>query len=189
MVVEGVGGWEATEQEFCEVARMKWVHGDSQSTMEFVDLKYSLWPLFAADCVERVLAVIEKEYPWDKRPRQVIEAARKFAVAEISATTLQAGKGTNRRSQNAMLAVALVARTVQEARAACAANAEARRSATARAAGWAAKAAYAAAWAATDASDADDVGDDARKGEFRWQLVRLAEYKLWGQAVSLWNGE
>lgn len=35
-------------------------------------------------CAEQCLDVFEKEYPEDKRPRQAIEAARKFQAGEIS---------------------------------------------------------------------------------------------------------
>ena len=39
--------------------------------------------LFAADCAEYALHLFEREYPDDKRPREAIEAARRFALGEI----------------------------------------------------------------------------------------------------------
>jgi hypothetical protein len=46
--------------------------------------------LFAADCAERALPIFEASYPYDKRPRLAIEAARAFARGEINAETLYA---------------------------------------------------------------------------------------------------
>ena len=51
--------------------------------------------LFACDCSERVLPIFEKQYPEDKRPRQAIEVARRFAngkatLKEIEAASLAA---------------------------------------------------------------------------------------------------
>lgn len=40
--------------------------------------------LWACDCAERVLHLFEKMYPEDKRPRDAIEASRKFAHGEIN---------------------------------------------------------------------------------------------------------
>ena len=45
--------------------------------------------LFAADCAEHVLHIFEAVYPNDKRPREAIEAARKYARGEISAEELR----------------------------------------------------------------------------------------------------
>ena len=46
--------------------------------------------LFACDCAERTLPIFEKKYPEDKRPRQAIEAARKFANGEATQKELDA---------------------------------------------------------------------------------------------------
>lgn len=40
--------------------------------------------LFAADCAESVLYLFERDYPNEGRPRQAIEAARKYADGLIS---------------------------------------------------------------------------------------------------------
>lgn len=40
--------------------------------------------LFACDCAERVLPIFEKKYPDDKRPRQAIEIARKYALRKAT---------------------------------------------------------------------------------------------------------
>ena len=46
--------------------------------------------LFACDCAERVLPLYEERYPEDKRPRQAIEAARRFANGEATYEELAA---------------------------------------------------------------------------------------------------
>jgi len=46
--------------------------------------------LFAADCAERVLPLFEKERPNDKRPREAIAVARRFAVGEATREELAA---------------------------------------------------------------------------------------------------
>ena len=46
--------------------------------------------LFACDCTERTLPIFEKKYPKDKRPRQAIEVARKFANGEATQKELAA---------------------------------------------------------------------------------------------------
>ena len=46
--------------------------------------------LFACDCAERVLPIWEKKYPGDKRPRQTIEVARRFARGEATNEELSA---------------------------------------------------------------------------------------------------
>ncbi len=45
--------------------------------------------LFAADCAGHVLKHFEKKHPNDKRPREAIKAARKFAKGEISRSDLR----------------------------------------------------------------------------------------------------
>jgi immunity protein 5 of polymorphic toxin system len=40
--------------------------------------------LFACDCAEHVLRIYEAQYPGEERPRRAIEAARRFALDEIS---------------------------------------------------------------------------------------------------------
>ena len=46
--------------------------------------------LFACDCAERVLPIYEKEYPDDKRPREAIEAARRYAEGKATKKELAA---------------------------------------------------------------------------------------------------
>ena len=48
--------------------------------------------LFACDCAERVLPVYEKEYPDDKRPREAIETARRYAEGEATKKELAAAR-------------------------------------------------------------------------------------------------
>jgi hypothetical protein len=46
--------------------------------------------LFACDCAERLLPIYEKKYPDDKRPRQAIETARRYAEGLASKEELDA---------------------------------------------------------------------------------------------------
>ena len=48
--------------------------------------------LFAADCAERVLPIFEKQHPDDLRPRQAIEATRKYAKGELCVDGFAAAK-------------------------------------------------------------------------------------------------
>ncbi len=57
--------------------------------------KYGDWNgktarLFAADCAERVLPIVEKEHPDDDRPRKAIATARAYARGEIDAAARDA---------------------------------------------------------------------------------------------------
>jgi hypothetical protein len=115
--------------------------------------------LFAADCAERVLPIWEEKHPTDMRPREAIEAARKYARGEIDSAARDAAGAA--------------------ARAAAACDA-------ARAAAW--DAAWAAAWAAAwDAADAAAraawaaAWHASRDAECTWQTARLMEY-LRGEA-------
>lgn len=46
--------------------------------------------LFAADCAERVLPLFESTFPKDKRPKEVIQAARDFSEGKITREELDA---------------------------------------------------------------------------------------------------
>ena len=46
--------------------------------------------LFACDCAERALHIWEENYPDDKRPRQAIETARKYAMGQATQHNLDA---------------------------------------------------------------------------------------------------
>ncbi len=54
--------------------------------------------LFAADCAEAVLHFFEDKYPNDMRPREAINAARKYAVEDISAAAWAAARAAARAS-------------------------------------------------------------------------------------------
>jgi len=101
--------------------------------------------LFACDCAERVLHICESKYPDDKRPRNAIETARRFAE----------GKATKEE----------MAATRAAARDAARDAAEAAAWATARVAAW--DAAGAAAWATARVAAWDAEQD--------WQLQHLKE--------------
>jgi hypothetical protein len=52
--------------------------------------------LFAADCAEHVLPLFEAKYPKDKRPREAIEVARRFANGEATREELAAARDAAR---------------------------------------------------------------------------------------------
>ena len=97
--------------------------------------------LFACDCAESVLAIYEKDYPNDNRPRKAIETARLFADGKASEKELAAAGAAARAAVGD--AARAAARDAAGAAARDAAGAAAR--AAARDAAWAA--ARDAAWA------------------------------------------
>ena len=117
--------------------------------------------LFTADCAEDVLHIFEAYRPTDLRPREVITAARRYAVGEIDAAALAAAGAT------ALTVVGDTALTTAGAAAGDVARAAA--GATAWAAAGPGDAALAAAWATA--------GDAARRWQTararRWQTARL----------------
>jgi hypothetical protein len=110
---------------------------------------------WAAECAKRVLRHYEDRYPEDKRPREAIQAALKWAKDPTEA---------NRAAATAYAAYAASAAATDAAAAAASAAAYDANAAT-NAAAYAAHAAY-AAYAAADASN-------ARKKEREWQSDRL----------------
>ena len=48
--------------------------------------------LFACDCAEHVIHICEKDFPDEKRPRQAIEVARRFARGEATKEELAAAR-------------------------------------------------------------------------------------------------
>ena len=119
--------------------------------------------LWACECAGHVLHIFEKAYPDDKRPRRVIETARRYALGAATDEELAA-------AGDAAWAAARTARTAWDA-----AWAAARTARTAWAATWAAAwAARAAAGAAGDAGDA--AWGAAGAAERKWQVGRLAQY-------------
>jgi hypothetical protein len=128
---------------------------------------------WAAECARRVLKHYEDRYPEDKRPREAIQAALKWAKDPTEA---------NRAAANAAYVAAAAAAAAAYAAdaaayAADAANADAAYAAAAYAADAAAYAADAAnadaAYAAADAANA--AADAAREKEREWQSDRLLE--------------
>jgi len=102
--------------------------------------------LFACDCAERVLPIYEKDYPKDKRPRQAIEVARRYAEGKASDSELAAARDAARDAAWA------------------AAGDAAHAAAWVAAWGAARDAAWVAAWGA------------ARDKEHKWQVKRLMWY-------------
>ena len=117
--------------------------------------------LFACDCAARVLPIYEKKYPKDDRPRNAIEAARKYAKGEIT------------RPEVDTAAVAARAAAAEAAWAAAMAAARAAAMAAARDAAMAA--ARDAAWDAAMAAARDAARDAAWDAERKWQTQRLLE--------------
>jgi len=138
--------------------------------------------LFAADCAEHILPLFERDNPSDLRPRFAIEAARKFALGEITKEELAAALAAARdaalaAARDAALAAArdaawtaawtaALAAAWTAARVAALAAAKDAALAAARDAALAAArdAAWAAAWAA------------ARAAEYKWQTDRAEFY-------------
>ena len=131
--------------------------------------------LFAADCAEHVLRFYEEKYPNEKRPRQAIETARRFARGKATREELDAARDA------AWDAAWDAARD-----AAWAADRDA-----ARAAAW--DAAWDAAWAAARAAAWDAAWDAAR--DAAWDAARAAAWDAawaaaWAAArAAAWDAE
>ena len=104
-----------------------------------VELDESKLRLFACDCAEQALPLYERDYPDDKRPRQAIAVARRFANGEATREELAAAWDA---AKAAAWAAAWAAGDAAKAAAWAAGDAA---KAAARAAAW--DAAMAAAWA------------------------------------------
>ena len=116
--------------------------------------------LFTADCAAHVLHIYEKSEGADTRPREAIEATRKFANGEIGAAAWDAAGAAARDAARA-------ARDADAARAAARAAAWAAWAAS-RDASWSAAGAAAAAW--------DAVWAAAWAAEQKWQFSRLCDW-------------
>jgi hypothetical protein len=112
-----------------------WVKSPTEVIFKSFELPENSNILLAADYVERVLHFYEDKYPRDFRPRNAIEATRKFVAGEIDQKTLEKYRSA--------------AWTASELALESATAATAAAWAAARAAAWAAEA---AAWAAAGAA-------------------------------------
>jgi hypothetical protein len=148
---------------------------------------------WAAECARRVLKHYEDRYPEDKRPREAIQAALKWAkdpteanrnaaadaayaayAAAASASADAAASASADASADAAASASADAYADAAAYAADAADAAA--TAAAYAYAYAATyAAYAAYAAASDAASASAAASDAREKEREWQSDRLLE--------------
>ena len=127
--------------------------------------------LLACDYAADVLHYFEDKYPDYKRPREAIEASRKFANGEIGDDAVRAAASAVRAAASVASPVS-ASRAAYAAAAAAAASASAAASAAAAAAAASAAAAAAADWAAPDAAAA------AKK---QWQEQKLKELFIkWG---------
>ena len=162
--------WEAEYDD----AKLVIDHGDKLAVQRARTVrKIEAWNertarIFACDCAESVLSLYEKEHPGDKRPRQAIDTARRFADGKATKKELTATRAAARNAAEAVEAAAWAAED--------AAMDAARRAAWAAAwagawdAAWAA--ARDAAWAAVDAAwAAKDAAWDSAMAE---QASRLA---------------
>jgi len=122
--------------------------------------------LFAADCAEHVLPIFEKAHPNDKRPREAIVVARRYASGEATDQELDAAWDAARDAAWDAAGAAAWA-TVGDATWATARDA-------ARDAAWAA--ARATAWATVGDATWATVGAAARAAEYKWQSERLRQY-------------
>jgi len=138
--------------------------------------------LFACDCAARVLRFYEEKYPEDKRPREAIRMARKYANGKVSIEDLRAAyRAAYNAAYSAADSAAYSAAYSAADRAACRAAYRAAYRAADRAA---CSAAYRAAVRAADraacsaayraaVSAADSAADS---GERKWQTKRLFHY-------------
>lgn len=116
---------------------------------------------YAADTAESVLHVFEENYPEDDRPRKAIEAIRSKDVATA----------------------------VCNARSTADAVWDARHGSGAAWAAWASRDAAAACYtadAACDAADASPFFNNSREKQWRYNLLRLAEYKYFN-SHKIWT--
>ena len=133
--------------------------------------------LFACDCAWRALKFFEKEYPEDKRARNAIKTAKKFANREATTKELMA-------EHAAALAAVLVGEQVAEAAGWTLAGIAAHEAVRAakwtaiRGAGWMAAegAAEAAVLAATTVATDRWTRAEAWEAEEKWQIKRLMKY-------------
>lgn len=117
--------------------------------------EFALW---AAECPERVLALFEAESRDDSRPREAIEAVRKWQRGELPMTSARKLAFASHAAARQSLALAAVA--------------------AARAAGHAAATAHVVTHAPHVASYAQKAAEAAgldREAERRWQIERLPE--------------
>jgi hypothetical protein len=139
--------------------------------------------LFACDCAEHVLPIFEKERPDDKRPRECIQVARKFARGkstqeELAAAWAAAGYAVWAAAWDAARAAAWAAAGDAVWDAAGDAAGDAAWAAAGAAAGDAARdaagdAARDAVWDAARAAAWAAAWDAARAAEKKWQVRRL----------------
>ena len=135
-----------------------------------LELDESKLRLFACDCAEQTLPIFERDYPEDKRPRQAIETARRFANGEATCEELDAVWDA---AGDAARAPAWAAAGDAAGAAAWVAARDAAWDAARDAAG---DAAWAAAWAAAEAAAwyaARDAAGDAA-GAAAWDAARDA---------------
>jgi len=129
--------------------------------------------LFACDCAERVLPLLEKKFPDDKRPRQAIEVARRYAEGDATDEELRAAQMA---AWAAATEVSWAARATGWAAAAeVAADVGAR---SARAAG--------AEWAVVEGAE-DASLEEAWGKEAQWQVDALIK-RLEAKTVSAASG-
>ena len=124
--------------------------------------------LFACWCAAQVLPIFEKDYPDDKRPRNAIEVAKKFAN----------GKAT----KDELAAASAAARDAARAAARDAARDAARAAARAAARDAARAAAWAAARAAASAAARDAAWDAAR--DAAWAAARKTQLRKFFEMVQ-----
>ena len=126
--------------------------------------------LFAADCAEHVLSIYEKKYPDDDRPRNAIEAVRKYANGKITREELDAVGDSAWAAAWAAVgdAVGTAARAAAWAAAGDSAWAAARDAVG--------DSAWAVAWNSAWAAVGDSAWDAARAAEGKWQTERQAYY-------------
>ena len=179
LVVPGLDGSHDSKMKFRQAAgfdlRLPHPYADEETEL-WTDLEASLWPLFAADCAERALPLFERLRPDDSRPRRAIESIR------LGTDTISPRPAEKRPRSPAALAyysAMFAAASALFVKLPDYASTHPEPTPTVLSA--AREAAQAAALAL------GEHGLQWESAEGRWQFIRLAEYKLWGQAVGLFT--
>lgn len=180
---------DAEPKAICAAAKIEW-QDDVSLAIKTCGLPKNLFPLFAADCAERVLSIFEERYPTDDRPRKAIEAARSRepnpmrafeaseAVRAAEAEPVEARAEARAALAAAEAALAAAKGKVGEVEAGVGRSALAAARSAEESAGRSALAAE--MWSARKA---------AKAAEVRWQFFRLGEYKLWGNPICSLPGD
>ncbi|MEK6237928.1 MAG: TIGR02996 domain-containing protein [Planctomycetales bacterium] len=176
LVVEGVDGRQATVEELATTLEMKWSEREREQSVRDACASMSprLWPLLAADFAEKAVCELEgccsKTDPAGKAIQAVRDGESQEVLEAAAAKAMEAaeqawGGPTPPEDDRAILGtIGALSGPIAAKAARCKSTIDV-----------ADVAAHAAVFSGKDG--------------LRWQLIRLAEYKLWGKPIGLWSGE